>query len=245
MAIWDKLDDPQYLDQFTSADPQVLREVLQFSVKYVGNKLASEHKDIRQYISDITQETFLAIHIKTIEGIKNGNPMKFRSRAAYLKYLQVTSYRKAIDCLRKLATEKERYEQLDTGVGDKGNDESMRRREKLAGGKSQVWRASQDVPLSTLLNSCRRFAFDLLKKEDKYIITEIMGTNAEGNLDEDQDLRLDFEEYARRLGKGTEAVKRAFYRAKERWWKNFTAQWIPERKTNTHARRQKKQLQAH
>jgi DNA-directed RNA polymerase specialized sigma24 family protein len=220
MDIWDKLDDAQYRRRLSLGDPQILDEVSEFLIKFTGNRLASKHKgmykDIREVFEDTIMVTVEAVFGAIDKGVKEGNPKTFKSRAAFLKFVNETTYHKAIDEVRKQGTQKKYFTQLDTGESE--DDDQASWEEKIAGGKSQACRASQDASDSVYTSICRRLAFELLKKEYRDIITEVYIFDAQGNLIGD-DSTFNFAAYAKRVGKSVKAVRETLRRARGQWWK--------------------------
>jgi DNA-directed RNA polymerase specialized sigma24 family protein len=222
MDVWDKLDDAQYRWRLSLGDPGVIDEVFHFLLKYVGNQFAIKHKDlcknIRDFTLDITMITVEAIFEAIDEGLKEGRPKRFNSRAALLKFVNDTAYHKAIDQLRKQKTQKKYFTQLGTGEGE--DDERDSWEEKIAGGKSQAFRASQDASDQVYNIICLRLALKPLKKEYRDLLVEVFVFDAQGNLIEDG-TTFNFASYAKRVGKSLMAVRETFRRAKTQWLKNF------------------------
>lgn len=211
------LNNPQYRQRLMACDPQVLHEVSTYYFWYLVNWTHS-FEQVRDYDDVIANDTLSQVWRTLVKRLaKGGKTPNFGSQADFEAYIRTIARRKAIRHFNQLKKQRKREVHLVT-QDEEDDDEHADWSEKIAGGTSQAHRASQDA-LDEMLTSFRRQStFDLLKTEDRDIISKVLGLDASGNVKEDTN-PIDIKMYSQLVGKPLATVKRHFHRAVNRWEK--------------------------
>jgi DNA-directed RNA polymerase specialized sigma24 family protein len=211
------LNNSQYRQRLMACDPQVLDEVSAYYFWHLVNWTYS-FEQVRDDVAVIANDTMSQVWRTLLRRLATGsNSPKFDSQADFEAYIWTIARHKAIRRFNRLKKQREREVQLVTQE-EEDDDEHADWGEKIAGGTSQAHRASQDALDEMLTSFCRQSAFDLLKKEDRDIISKVLGLDARGNVKEDTN-PIDIKTYSQLVGKPFDTVKRHYHRAVNRWKK--------------------------
>ncbi|HWT02899.1 MAG TPA: hypothetical protein VN256_21800 [Pyrinomonadaceae bacterium] len=207
-----------YRQRLMACDPQVLHEVFAYYFWYLLNWTHS-FEQVRDEADAIANDTLSKVwRVLLRRLVKGGKTPRFTSREDFEAYIRTIARRQAIRRINELKKRREREVQLVTQHEGEGGDEHADGGEKVAGGTSQAHRASQDALDERLPSFRRQSAFDLLKTEDKDIISQVLGLDASGNVREDV-LPMDLNAYSQLVGKPFDTVKKRYTRALKRWRK--------------------------